>query len=346
MVTNVSRPRVAVVSGADRRENIRQAQLLLGDPYIERIKSARRIFIHPNLVSDKNQLASTHVEAARAVLDIISLHRGDEVLIGDASYHDTKKAFQRFDYESLRRSGNVRFLDLNDDETIETFAYDRTLARPSTTMGTGQPVDASSLSGETSGGSRAPHVVLRRQPMPTSKTVLESDCIILVVPPKMHSYYTVSLSLKTHVIGSMVAPRSPFGIHARWPQVHSGYPAAHRLLADWYQEHPAQAAVIDGREAMEGNGPTSGTKTELNWAVASLDPVAADAVAAWLMGFEPDEIGYLVFLQEAGWIIDPAAMEVVGASNWQELRQELQRPETWPEIADWREEASKAAKAS
>ncbi|TSC72862.1 MAG: hypothetical protein G01um101438_261 [Parcubacteria group bacterium Gr01-1014_38] len=304
MASSVPKPRVAVVSGTDRRENIRQAQLLLGDPYVERIKTARQLFIHPNLVSDKNQLASTHVEAVRAVLDIISLHRGDEVLIGDASYHDTKKAFERFGYESLRRSGNARFLDLNDDETVETFAYDRHLAR---------------------------------QPMPTSKTVLESDCVVLIVPPKMHSYYTVSLSLKTHVVGSMVVPRSPFGIHARWPKVHSGYLAAHRTLADWYQQHPAQAAIIDGREAMEGNGPMSGTKVELNWAVASLDPVAADAMAAWLMGFTPDEIGYLVYLKAAGWIIDPAEMEVVGEPGWQRLRQELARPETWPEIAEWRE---------
>ncbi|TSC62548.1 MAG: hypothetical protein G01um1014106_618 [Parcubacteria group bacterium Gr01-1014_106] len=296
------RPRVAIVHGRDRRENIRQAQALLGDAYIDRLKSARQIFIHPNLVSDTNQLASTHVEAVRAILDVISLHRGDTVRIGDASYHSTKKAFERFDYASLQRSGNAQLLDLNDDETLETCTYDREL---------------------------------RRQPVPASKTVLSSDCILLVVPPKMHSYYTVTLSLKTHVVGSMVVPKSPFGIHARWPHVHSGYSAAHRTLADWYQEHPAHAAFIDGREAMEGNGPTSGTKVELNWAVASLDPVAADAVAAWLMGFAPDDIGYLVFLREAGWTIDPDAMEIVGEPHWRELRQELARPETWPEIAEW-----------
>lgn len=297
-------PRVAVVHGTDRRENIRQAQLLLSEPYRQRIKAARRIFIHPNFVSDKNQLASTHVEAVRAVLDVLSLHRADEILIGDASYHDTKRAWERFNYESLRRSGNVRFVDLNDDATAEGFAYDRSF---------------------------------RRQGVPFSQTVLGSDCIILVVPAKTHSYYTVTLSLKTHVIGSMVAPRSPFGIHARWPMIHTGYAQAHRTLADVYREHPAAVAIIDGREAMEGNGPTSGTKVELNWAVASLDPVAADAVAAWLMGFETDEIGYLVFLREAGFAINPFDMDIVGEARWEDLRRELARPETWPEIAGWRE---------
>lgn len=293
--------------GADRRENIRQAQLLLGEPYRQLIASARRIFLHPNFVSDKNQLASTHVEAVRAVLDVISLHRADEVLIGDASYHDTKKAWERFNYESLRRSGNVRFVDLNDDETVEGFAYDREF---------------------------------QRQRVPFSRAILESDCVILVVPAKTHSYFGVTLSLKTHVVGSMVAKRSPFGIHARWPSLHTGYAQAHRTLADVFLEHPASAAIIDGREAMEGNGPTSGTRVELNWAVASLNPVAADAVAAWLMGFETDEIGYLVFLRDAGFVIDPFEMEIVGETAWQDLRRDLKRPETFQELLGWREKRS------
>lgn len=300
----MDRPRVAVVAGADRRENVRQAQLLLGEPYVKLVQNARRLFLHPNLVSDRNQLACTHAEAVRAILDVISLHRGDEVQVGDASYHSTQKAFDRFDYGSLRRSGNVQLLDLNEDETVESWVLDRNL---------------------------------RRQPIPMAKKVADADGIILVVPAKMHLYYTVTLSLKTHVVGSLVVPRSPFGIHARWPWVHSGYAAAHRTLADWYEERPAQAAFIDGREAMEGNGPTAGTRVELNWAVGSLDPVAADAVAAWLMGFEPAEIGYLAFLQEKGFTIDPSMMEIVGAEHWPGLRQDLARPDTWPEIAAWRE---------
>lgn len=298
------RPRVAVVAGSDRRENLRQCQLLLGEPYARLIESAKKMFLHPNLVSDKNQLASTHVEAVRAILDVVSLHRADEIVIGDASYHDTKKAFQRFDYESLRRSGNIRLLDLNDDERAPSFTYDRNF---------------------------------QRQPIDFSKTVMDSDCRILVVPAKMHSYYTVTLSLKTHVVGSQIVPRSPFGIHARWPKVHTGYAPAHRTLADVFREVPAHAAFIDGREAMEGNGPTSGTRVELNWAVGSLDAVAADAVAAWLMGFGPrEDIGYLHFLAAAGYTVDPEAMEIIGEADWRGLRRALARPETWPEIAGWR----------
>jgi len=304
MSAHSSPPRVAVVRGLDRRENIRQAQLLLGDAYLEKVKTAKQIFIHPNFVNGQVQLACTHVEAVRAILDVISLHRADPLIIGDAGYHDTKIAWNKLNYASLARSGNAQFIDLNDDATIETFAYDQ-------------------------------HCV--PQPVPASKTALSSDCIIVVVPAKMHSYYTVTLSLKTHVVGSMVVPGTPFGIHPRWPMVHTGLAPAHRTLCDWFLQYPAHVAVIDGREAMEGNGPASGTKVELNWAVASLEPWAADAVAAWLMGFEVDEIGYLVYLREAGRMVDPEAMEIVGETDWRSLRRALLRPENFPELLGWRE---------
>lgn len=302
---STSGPRVAIATGPDRRENIRQAQLLLGEAYLYLLKTAKSIFVHPNLVTDRRREANTHVDAVRAVLDVIALHRGDAILVGDASYHNTKKAWERFDFPSLSRSGNIRFLDLNDDETVDAFAYDRDFVR---------------------------------QRVPFSKTVLHADGSIVVVPAKMHSYYTVSLALKTHIVGSMVVRSSPFGIHARWPHIHTGYAQAHKTLADVYHEHPAHGAIIDGVGAMEGNGPASGEIVNLRWAVASLDPVAADAVACWLMGFEIGEIGYLTYLARAGYTVDPEAMEIVGEPNWRELRRNLVRPDTFPDILGWQHE--------
>lgn len=246
--------KVVLVKGSDRREMIRRALFNLGDEFKNRVKQAKRIFIHPNLVSDTDQASTTHVEAVRGVLDHISLIRGDQIIIGDASYHDTKKAFERFDYPSLSRSGSIKLVDLNDDKTIESFAYDESF---------------------------------KKRPIPFSKTVAESDFNIVVVPAKMHMYYTVSLSLKTHVVGSQVVKRSPFGIHARWPWVHTGYRQCHMTLADVYEQHPAQLAIIDGTAAMEGNGPQSGHLVNLGWVIASFNPVAADALAAYLMGYDP-----------------------------------------------------------
>jgi uncharacterized protein (DUF362 family) len=51
------------------------------------------------------------------------------------------------------------------------------------------------------------------------------------------------------------------------------------------------ASVIDGYEGMEGNGPNSGTPMPSRIAVASVDYVAADRVAAETMGVDPEWLG-------------------------------------------------------
>ena len=295
--------KVILVVGQDRREMVREALIKLGDDFVQKVKNSKKIFIHPNLVTFHRKEATTDPEAVRGVIDHISLIRGDEILIGDASYYDTKKAWQNFGWESLKRSGNIKFIDLNDDETIETFAYDSDF---------------------------------KKRPIGFSKTVAESDFNIIVVPAKMHSYYIVSLSIKTHIIGSMVVPVSPFGIHARWPWFHTGYKQAHMSLAENYIKFPAQLAIIDGTQAMEGNGPTSGDEVNLGWLLASFNPICADALACYLMGFEPEEIGYLYYLKEKGWgPINIEEMEIIGPDP-RKLRRKLKRPDSYPAIMAWK----------
>jgi uncharacterized protein (DUF362 family) len=140
---------VAIAAGRDRRALVREVLAALGEPFSNLVSSARRILIHPNLVTHFRQAASTHVEAVRGVIDHVSLLRGDEILIGDAGYHDTKKAFPKYDYPSLERSGNIRLVDLNDDETVESFAYDAELKK--------RPIGFSRTVAESENAPRAPH---------------------------------------------------------------------------------------------------------------------------------------------------------------------------------------------
>jgi len=298
-----SRKTVVLVTGDDRREMVREAITRLGDDFVERIKNAKQIFIHPNFVSDKKQAACTDVEAVRGVVDHISLIRADEMLLGDASFHDTKKAFEKFDYPSLERSGNIKFIDLNTDETVESYAYT---------------------------------AEMKKRPLEFSKTVAESDMNIVVVPAKMHSYYIVSLSIKTHIVGAQVVKKSPFGIHARWSWLHTGYKSAHKSLADVYADFPAQLAIIDGTMAMEGNGPASGNTVNLGWVIVSFNPVTADALAVYLMGLDPKDVGYLYHLEQKGLgPIDPKEMEILGADP-ELLRKELARPDSYPGTLEWK----------
>ena len=51
--------------------------------------------------------------------------------------------------------------------------------------------------------------------------------------------------------------------------------------------------VIDGFVGMEGNGPIDGTPVQMNLVIAGTDPVATDATAARIMGFNPYEVKHI-----------------------------------------------------
>jgi uncharacterized protein (DUF362 family) len=58
--------------------------------------------------------------------------------------------------------------------------------------------------------------------------------------------------------------------------------------------------VIDGFVGMEGNGPIDGTPVQMNLIIAGTDPVATDATAARIMGFNPYEIAHIRKAHEKG----------------------------------------------
>jgi len=58
--------------------------------------------------------------------------------------------------------------------------------------------------------------------------------------------------------------------------------------------------VIDGFVGMEGQGPIDGTPVQMNLIIAGTDPVATDATAARIMGFNPYEIAHIRKAHEKG----------------------------------------------
>ena len=136
-----------------------------------------------------------------------------------------------------------------------------------------------------------------------SKRVLESDFRISVGPPKTHDLVIVTLSLKNMVVGSLKMKSD----------IHQGYPGTNLNLQKMAQIIAPHLSVIDGFVGMEGDGPVSGTAVELKVAVASTDFLAADSLMARIMGFDPDEIGYMHFCNKTGLgNADLNNLEVVG----------------------------------
>ncbi len=123
-----------------------------------------------------------------------------------------------------------------------------------------------------------------------SRTTLESDFRISVCLPKTHDTVIATLSLKNIVVGSL---RSKSAIH-------QGYPAINVNLYRMAKYVAPHLSVIDGYTGMEGNGPVGGGTVDLRLAITSTDFLAADTVAARIMGFDVDQIGYLHYCKIKG----------------------------------------------
>lgn len=129
-------------------------------------------------------------------------------------------------------------------------------------------------------------------PVRVSKKILESDYRISSAILKTHDTVIATLSIKNMVVGSI--------LQADKHRIHQGYKAINLNIYKIAKYVWPQLAIIDGFIAMEGDGPVSGTPVEMGTAIASTDPLAADMVGAYIMGFDPDEIGYLHYLKRAG----------------------------------------------
>ena len=117
------------------------------------------------------------------------------------------------------------------------------------------------------------------------RIVLEADSLITVPVMKCHHLATITAALKNQW-GCLPMAR------------HNLHPVLHDVIVDINLRLRPALAVIDGTIAMEGKGPRTGTPKVCDVVIVSTDPVAADAVAARYMGFDPWQIKYLRLAQE------------------------------------------------
>lgn len=297
----MSHSTVALVKGPDRYKNIAQALGLLGK---EAITGTRHV-VKPNFVSTEVQLAATHSDAARAVVDFVRRHSDNPIVIAEgAAASDTFRGFETFGFTELADvHENVEFTDLNRDVYRVFTLYDQDMKARSFRI---------------------------------AKTILESDHRVSLTVPKTHDTGVVTLSLKNLVVGSLIRDMgfSPLnllagpservmGLVPSWAKplfsfqglsrlgitkisgsdkvrLHQGYLNLHLFLYQLVRIIPPHLSVLDGFAAMEGNGPVSGDRVDWHIAIAGTDGVAVDTVAAHLMGFDPRSVGYLYFCSRDG----------------------------------------------
>jgi hypothetical protein len=88
---------------------------------------------------------------------------------------------------------------------------------------------------------------------------------------------------------------------------------------------------------MEGDGPVDGTSVVMKTAIASVDPLKADGAGARLIGFEPEDIGYLYYLQNEEHMGDYSLEGLVG-DNLNQIRKRFRRHGTYDIQSQWHEE--------
>jgi uncharacterized protein (DUF362 family) len=130
-------------------------------------------------------------------------------------------------------------------------------------------------------------------------SIVDADVVISMPKMKTHHWAGVTLSLK-NCFGCL--PGRVYG----WPKNVLHWVGIERSILDIAGAVRPDYAIVDGVVGMEGNGPISGSAVDAGVVVFGDDPVAADTVAATLMGVDPASIDYLA---EAGRFLGQADRE-------------------------------------
>lgn len=103
--------------------------------------------------------------------------------------------------------------------------------------------------------------------------------------------------MKTHpLVDVTVAMKNMNGLLSPYDKRHFHDLNLRRAIVDYHMVLPSYLTIVDGLIGMEGMGPVEGMPVPMGILMAGGNPVAVDASAARIMGFEPQEI---VYLQEA-----------------------------------------------
>jgi len=337
--------KVALVGGEGRKANIAKCLTLIRED-LEPMKKAKNILIKPNLVALRPDFANTHVDAIEAVIEFLRTIVPDtHITVGESSatafYRGlcTTSVFKDYDYYRLEKKyNNVSLTHFDEDKE---FLYSPIL----------------STVGETQ--------------LRITKRANEFDYKISLSIPKTHNFAIATFGIKNmaglvlrqdmamiHGMKGGVevdAPKTfldrlPAGTVSRARRIlpnalinflFKQYPAyresvrmIHRNIVEFSKRLWPNLVVLDGFVCMQGDGPIDGTPVYLNVAVASTDPVKADSVGARLIGFRPEEIGYLYYLQEEA--MGECSLEGLVGDDLHKLAKRFKRHGTYDIQSQWR----------
>jgi len=221
---------VSLVRGDDRYDNVRQSLDAIADTID--LRGVRRLLIKPNLVHAEKQLASTHADAIRALLDFLREREAGHIVIAENTAEgDTKDAYRNFGYDHLLDEYDIELVDLADEDWVESTIYDD---------------DFNLL------------------PIRLARRIVESDYRISVNPIKTHNCVLVTLAIKNLAIGAL-KERTTF--HQGYPAMNRSLlrlaqmTAPHLSVLDGFigmeGDGPGSGDPVDLRVAVAGVDPVA-----------------------------------------------------------------------------------------
>jgi uncharacterized protein (DUF362 family) len=269
------RSAVSLVRGNTRRKVVFDALVGIDKELVPALKRKKSVLIKVNFTATTNQLASSHADAVRGILDYLGPRFRGPVVIGEAASNDTMAGFDNFKYDALVsefKSQKVSLVDFN----LEKSALMQT-------------IDTN----------------LHPTPLRIAARLVDPDAFVInCCIPKTHNAVIYTGAVKNMSMGAPL--RSPIKETPSWSdkrKVHVNGRHQHNYNLFLVAQHLVPywgATVLDGFEAMEGDGPIYGIKVPWNMAMASTDYIAADRIAIEAMGMDPKWIGYVQYCGQMG----------------------------------------------
>jgi uncharacterized protein (DUF362 family) len=128
--------------------------------------------------------------------------------------------------------------------------------------------------------------------LPFSKTLMEAPFLVSITRPKTHCSVVMTAGIKNVLVGAIHK-------YSMRNKIHKGR-FIHFIISSISGLAYPDFVITDGTVGMESGGPVRGKEINSGWALSSFDALTADSLAAYLMGFDINDIGYLILLKEKG----------------------------------------------
>jgi uncharacterized protein (DUF362 family) len=287
---------VSIVKIKDDRVDyaVEQAIDLLGG--ISQVtKKYNKIMLKPNLVSD-NPNSTTKPAVIKALAQLMK-KAGKEVSIGEGS---AAAVGINADANGVYFTRKAELLDKIQQQVFDKLGYTALageLGVPLINLHTGEMVNV-----------EVPEAHYFKK-LTIHRSLSDIDLLCSVPMMKTHALATVTLGLK-NVIGlypgtAYCSVRSC--VHTEAEQ--AGSPGVAYEILDMVKANKMGLTVIDGSTAMEGEGPSNGVLVKMDLIIAGTNPLAADMVAAAIMGFEPGEVPTFSVAHQSG--MKPASLNEI-----------------------------------